>query len=752
MAEEAANNLQESGEFGPKLTDWAKEPSLSELKLDWEASKSYHSTQVAKIDHWNNVLHVRNGVKPKKRKGRSSVQPKLVRRQYEWRYPALTEPFLGTDTLFNVKPATFEDTTAARQNQLLLNHQFRNQMNLVKFIDDFVRYANDDGTCVLQAGWTRQTIEITEEVPVYEFVIMTSEEDAQVLQAAIQLEESNPREYKETVPDAIKAAVDYYNETGKPTIAHETGEFEEVTVEKVLKNQPTAKIHNPRNVAFDPSCEGDIDKALYACVTFETTKADLLKEGKRYNAKQLEKVNWENAGPLSQPDHETKTPMDFQLKDSLRKKVVAFEYWGFHDINNDGRLVPIVVTWIGDIIIRMEVSPYPDEKLPFIVVPFLPVKGELYGEPDAELLEDNQAVLGAVMRGMIDLMGRSANGQQGMAKGMLDPLNRKRYEAGEDYEFNPNLTPAAGLIEHKFPELPGSAMNMVQLQNFEAEGLTGVKSFSGGMSGQAFGDVAAGVRGMLDAAAKRELSILRRLAKGITELAKKFAAMNAVWLSEEEVVRITNDEFVTINRDDLAGNFDIIIAISTAEVDNAQAQDLGFMLQTIGPDEDPAIRRKILAKIADLKRMPDFAEEIRNYKPEPDPLDMKIKELQIAKLEMEIQELQAEAQLKQAKAKEALANADKKNLDYVEQETGTTHERDMQKTRGQAKGNIDLAIASSLVKPTKDGEKKGDVDAAIGFRHLLDNEDESEDDIPGMPESLAGGASPIPAGQDPAVI
>ena len=108
----------------------------------------------------------------------------------------------------------------------------------------------------------------------------------------------------------------------------------------------------------------------------------------------------------------------------------------------------------------------------------MPKKRELYGEADAELLEDNQKILGAVARGVIDVLGRSANGQQGFAKGMLDPLNRRRYENGQDYEFNPNLTPAAGLIEHKFPELPQSAMLMLNLQNQEAEALTGVKSFS----------------------------------------------------------------------------------------------------------------------------------------------------------------------------------------------------------------------------------------------------------------------------------
>ena len=182
------------------------------------------------------------------------------------------------------------------------------------------------------------------------------------------------------------------------------------------------------------------------------------------------------------------------MSDKSRKKVVAHEYWGFYDIEDNGELVPIVITWIGDVIIRMERNPYPDQKIPYVVVPYLPVKRELYGEPDAEFLEDNQKVIGAMMRGMIDLLGRSANAQQGFAKGMLDPLNRRKFDNGQDYEYNPSQNPQQGLIEHKYPELPASALTMLTIQNQEAEALTGVKSFSGGISGESYGDVAAGWR------------------------------------------------------------------------------------------------------------------------------------------------------------------------------------------------------------------------------------------------------------------
>ena len=700
-----------------KLTDWEKEPDVRDLKQDLENARPAHQSRMQDIQRWSDLMAVRGSAKPAKVKGRSSVQPKLIRRQAEWRYSALTEPFLGSNKLFKVEPVTFEDAEAARQNSLVLNWQFRTKLNRVNFVDNFVRATVDEGTSITRVGWKRQTIMVDQEVPVYDFFPLQTEEQLAAFQTALDQQAADPRGYEEDVPDEIKAAIELYNESGQATYAQQSG-VTTVKVEKVLVNQPVVELLDPQNVFIDPSCNGDLDKALFVIVSFETNKADLLKEPDRY--KNLDAVNWEGNMPMTQPDHNTSTPDSYQLNDPLRKRVVAYEYWGFRDIHGDGELVPIVATWIGDICIRMEESPFPDGKLPFVVVPYLPVKRNLYGEPDAELLEDNQKILGAVTRGMIDLLGRSANGQQGMAKGMLDPLNRRRYDNGQDYEFNPSMSPANGVIEHKFPDIPQSALLMLNLQNQEAEALTGVKSFAGGISGEAYGDVAAGIRGVLDAASKREMAILRRLAKGMTEIGNKIIAMNAVFLSEKEVIRVTNKEFITVKREDLIGNFDLETDISTAEVDNAKAQDLAFMLQTLGPNSDPDIVMLILSEIADLKRMPELANKLRNWRPQPSPEQQELQRLEIEKARKEVEKLQSEISLNNAKAQEALASKDQKNLDYVEQETGTKHARDMEKQRGQAQGNQALEITKALTKPLKEGEQRPNLEAAIGFNQLSD--------------------------------
>jgi hypothetical protein len=332
---------------------------------------------------------------------------------------------------------------------------------------------------------------------------------------------------------------------------------------------------------------------------------------------------------------------------------------------------------------------------------------------------------------MIDLLGRSANGQQGFAKGMLDPFNRRRYEAGQDYEFNPNQNPTNNLIEHKYPDIPQSAMTMLSLQNQEAEALTGVKSFAGGISGESYGDIAASARGAMDAASKREMAILRRLAKGMQDIGTKIIAMNSEFLSEEETVRVTNATYVKIKREDLKGNFDLEVDIATAEVDDAKAKDLGFMLQTCGPAAGPQIMMMILAEIATLKRMPALAHKLQTYQPPPpDPAQVQynqqLQQLTLQKMQAEIDDLKSKAQLNSAKSDDAAATTGGKNLDTVEQETGTKHAREMELTQAQARANQALEVTKALTRPTKPDEGKPNVAAAIGYNKLTEMSDRAE--------------------------
>jgi hypothetical protein len=691
-----------------KLTDWSNEPTVADLKLDFEESKSHHAEQVGKIEEWLDNLHGTGKAKVNAGKNNSSIVPKLIRKQAEWRYPALSEPFLSTSKLFNVKPVTWEDKKAALQNGLVLNSQFNTQLDKVTLIDEFVRTAVDEGTVILRTGWDYQEEEYTVQVPDVEYFF--NEEMAPTHAHLAQLKASDPEGYAANISPEMQQAHALFEEHGRPVEAQIKGLKNEKRT-RVLVNKPTVEVCDFRNVVIDPTCKGDIDKAGFVIYSFESSLSELKRDGKYSN---LEHINLETNSILGTPDHTTDSgTRSFNFSDKARKKFVVYEYWGFRDIDGSGVVQPIVAAWVGDVLIRMELNPYPDQKLPFVVVPYLPVRKSTHGEPDGALLEDNQKVIGAVTRGMIDIMGKSANGQIGMRKDMLDVANKRKFEKGLDYEFNANVDPSMGVYMHKYPEIPASAQFMLQLQNMEAESLTGVKAFSSqGLSSASLGDVAAGIRGALDAASKRELAILRRLSAGIIKLGRKIIAMNQAWLSEEEVVRITEEEFVPVRRDDLAGNIDLELSISTAEEDNNKAQELAFMLQTMGNNMDPAMSRLILADIARLRKMPDLAKQIEEYQPQPDPLAQKQAELNIALMEAELAEKQstialntAKIDTEHAKAENLRSDADLKDLEFVEQESGVKQERDLQKQGAQAQAQAVTKVLDHQLRSRENKSK-----------------------------------------------
>ena len=695
-----------------KFVDWKNPPQLANLQQDLRDAQSVHDAQVSKISNWLKNLE-EGGAPPKGAPPNSSkIAPKLIRKQAEWRYPALTEPFLSSPDVFNVKPISWEDKQAARQNEMLLNYQFNTQINKVSFVDEYVRTAVDEGTTIVRVGWEFEESEYEEEEQVVRYVIDPA--FAPMVEQLDQMKAQDPGRYAVEVPPELKNAHRLSHEQGQPVRPQMTGEVQQVKKKKTLKNRPTLEVCDYRNVVVDPTCKGDITKAKFVVYSFPASMDELKRSG-RY--KNLEFINLGTETILGQPDFAAANDAaaSFNFHDNARKKFVVREYWGFWDIHGTGKTEPIVAAWVGDVLIRMEINPFPDKALPFVLVHYLPKRGSTHGEPDGALLEDNQKVVGAVTRGMIDILGKSANGQTGMRKDMLDATNKRRFEAGMDYEFNANVDPRQGIHMHTYPEIPASAQVMLQMQNMEAESLTGVKSFNQGVSGASLGEVATAVRGALDAASKRELNILRRLAQGMIEIGRKIIAMNAEFLSETEVIRVTNEDFVEIRRDDLAGNFDLQLSISTAEEDNNKAQELAFMLQTIGPNSPPDLYNIILAEICRLRKMPDFAKRLESYKPQPDPVQQQRMQLELALLQAQVEREQAEVmklrvdmQLSGAKVSTEMAKAqnlqsdtDLRNLDFIEQESGVKQARDMQLHGEQARSQAQLKIIDQELQREK---------------------------------------------------
>lgn len=587
-----------------------KKELLSALKKDLQAASTFREDEDIKIAR--RVSEYQGKPYGNEQKGKSAIVSLDIKRQSEWAHAALVDPFVGATDVIKCTPVTWEDREAARQNELLLNTQFCRQFDRYNFMTNAIKVLDMEATCVIQTGW----------------------------------------EYEDEQVEVEREIVEVDEITGEEYIA-----IENIEETKVLTNRPTAVVRRNEDVYVDPTCMGDHDKMQFVIVRYETDLSTLKQDG-RY--KNLDKIQVGSEDANSHDDYETKYSKisSFTFEDNPRKKMVMYEYWGNYDINDDGIAEPIVCAWVGSTVIRLELNPYPDKKPPFIIVPFNKIPFEIYGESNADLISDNQKIKTAITRGIIDNMNQSNNGMIGIKKGALDPGNREKFMKGKPFEFNgsPN-----DFWQGSFNNIPGSAFDMLALMNNEIESITGIKSFSGGITGSSLGGTATGARGALDATSTRRLNIVRNIAENLVKpLMRKWMAYNSEFLEESEVVRITNEEFVEVRRDDLAGKIDIDITVSTQEDNAARAQELGFLLQTLGSSLPFDMTRMIMSEIAKLSKLPTLEKSILEYKQEPDPVQQKMQELQLAKLEAEIQRLKADAMHKIASSQENEADREEK--------------------------------------------------------------------------------------------
>lgn len=478
-----------------QLTDWKNEPSWSDLNNDRTEGLTSQEMVRNNLKKWEEY---RDGGKPvKARPGKSKVRPKLIRKQAEWKYPALEEPFLNTTDMFEIKPRTAEDIDAARQNGLILNYQWSTKINKTKLVNDIVRTIVDEGTVIVKSGWDAEygIKVVEEEEPEY----ASPEESISLIQQAVQSGEMSEEEAMAMM------------ELGQPM---QTG-TKKVYVEKetLIRNHPTYEVVHNANIMIDPTCEGVLENAQFIIHEYPTSMAELKKDEyerieeeiqttqddgtivteKRVSEsgiyKNLDAIT-DGEGEFIYDEWDSESANTFKYNDDTRKKLRAFDYWGYWDIDGNGTVEPIIATWIGNIMIRMEKNPFPHGELPFSLATYMPIKKETFGEPDAELLIDNQESIGKLTRAMHDITANQAVGQEFIDEQFFpSPVQRDNYTKGNTVFFRHGMDPKTSIYKNNIDPIPNTVPAFIAAQEADAESLTGTKAFTGGISGNALGDM-----------------------------------------------------------------------------------------------------------------------------------------------------------------------------------------------------------------------------------------------------------------------
>ena len=161
--------------------------------------------------------------------------------------------------------------------------------------------------------------------------------------------------------------------------------------------------------------------------------------------------------------------------------------------------------------------------------------------------------------------------------------------------------------------------------------------------------------------------------------------MNQSFLEEEEVVRITNEEFVSVRREDLRGEFDLIVDVSTPEKDNEKAEKLNMLMQTNAASMHPNLSKIIYARIAKLWKEPDLAKEVLEFEPPVDPVEQEMKKMQLEnellknqKLKMEIANIAKQIESEDSKIEERESRTAQNLLSEIDENEANTRLKNAQ--------------------------------------------------------------------------
>ena len=622
---------------------------IDHVKADYKACEASKHKLDQDIQKWENI----RDSKPygtevaHKSKYVSDLTAKLL----SWQIPSMVDPLVNNKDLINCKPFTYKDEAISEQEEAVLTHQFIQTQDHYSFITDLITWVAEKGTAYVKTGWKFEEEEQEVQVPVSGINPITGQEEL----------------------------LGYTTEKQMVTIA----------------NEPTRMVIDPLDIRVDPTCRGNLKEASFVIHDWETDLSTLRKATHIY--KNLDKLTASLSKEWTD-NYEDYVDHNFAFQDEARKKIIVHEYWGNYDLNGDGIAEPVVIAWVNDIVIREEDNPLPGKELPFERAVYKKVPGMVSGQPLAALTGKHQHIDSVLHRGIFDDMKLANNGQTGTKKGFTDEVNLRKMKQGLDFEYN---TTMADVYQDQYRGLSSSVFEVMAKNEQAAQSAVGVNLMNHGTGGNALGSSAAAVNATTTSSAKREMHIIRGIAEEcLIPVLKKFSRYNRDFLSPEEVERITDKPYVEPG---VGSEYNITFVLESAETRASKVQTTGFVLQTMGPNMSPETKQLLLARYMKLSGELDIANMIENPKPNPQAEEQAkaqayIQKLEIAKLEAQVRnedakgrenavdvELKrAKTQVELAKARTTSSDADLKDLSYLEQEQGISHERELEKLHTQA--------------------------------------------------------------------
>jgi hypothetical protein len=609
---------------------------LSDLQNNYKASLVSKTKVDSSIQKW---VKAYNGQKyGNEVKGRSEIVMKDIKKTIKTMSPSIIEPFVSSDTLINAKAVRVGTENIASYNSDILNYQYNNQFDKLEFITSISMILPKEGTVFVRTGW-----DFKEEVEKKELKGLGFDE-LQIVQ--------------QTMAQDVKNVVQ--EKDGSFTVSLEK--------RKTIKNNPTAVICKNESITTDPTAQSFKD-SKFITYEYEKSYSDIKKESNIYDYQPITSEMLEQSGTSRYPEtalggqraidnYNSGVDYHFNFSEKSSRKVRIIEYWGEYDLDGSGTNQQIVCAWIKntDTILRLDKNPYPDNSIPFVSCQYGFEPFTVWGMGLGDILGDGQQIHTAIMRGFIDNMSLSNNGQKFFQKGAIDYINLGKLQRGEKYIELNNLN---GMTDGTYNQIPSSSFNVYDMITKENELLSGANSQMEGIDSATIGRTASGVNQVMGAAQRHMVVIVRIIAEMYKDMFTKWASYNSEFLDDEQAFEIAG-QLAGLDKDKLSGDINIEMNINLDSMNSQKLQQINMLLQqsqTLGQAVPPMVIPLLVAEIFEGFGKYEYAKQIREYQPEPDPMQQQIQQLEMQKLQMEIAKLQAEVELTQAKAVESESKA-----------------------------------------------------------------------------------------------
>ncbi len=620
---EMSTEVVPEGKDEPESEEERLERALAVVKGDREASEELQETLAPFREEAYRFY--RGRALGNERAGRSKVVSSDVMDAVEWVMPSLMRIYFSSD-IVSCEPVGPEDQIVAERVSALLNYQFTRRGDgfvvAYKWFKDALIY----GLGVAKISWEDRFRDVpfaVLEMSESDFNALSSENGVEITgfeRVEIPPDEvSVQRVVQQTVmglppdmPDdekaeAVRMAVEsmprlatYFNVEGKRAILDYSG--------------PVYEVIPPEDFLYDPEAEELRDARFVIHRVFRTP--DYLRrmesDGVYFNVEEaIEKGNTQRDGDRSdrekgfrnaENDRTNPWTMTENIEDAdKRRPLELYEWWGLFDPDGSGRLTPHVITVANDVVIRLERNPYDHGEPPFEVLrPVLDVH-KFEGIGFADMVKEFQETKTSLRRQILDNISWQNNGMWEVQRG-----------AGVEMESLVNPRPG-GVVRTDMPgavrpltppPLQQAGFMALEFEQTQLEQRTGITRYNQGLDSRSLNKTATGITALMGASQQRIELIARLFAEtGVRNLFVKALSLNRQFVRDEFVVRLYGEPIV-INKDDVSGQFDILVSvgISASKQEVVQQQMIQLIqmapglaqAQVMTPDNIYAIMVKLL--------------------------------------------------------------------------------------------------------------------------------------------------------------